>query len=229
MKELYNFSGFLERTWKYVILLIYIALLFFTFPIVLGIFAAYIIYPVIAFLKKRLKIPFFIAVIFVTLLFLAFIATLFFLFLQSTLQLLPTIQNALQTFSSHFSTHPLLPFFLEKISTLLNDAMLFLVSFVKGLLNSIFELFIFFIVFYFSIFESKKNRLWFFTYTPKSFRKVWSHYFSKSMELISYFIFVELQLFTMTFILLCTGFYFLQFDAHISKAFLISLADMLPF
>ncbi|MEK4426593.1 AI-2E family transporter [Solibacillus sp. FSL K6-1523] len=226
---MYNFSGLLNRTWKYVVLLLYISLLFFTFPIVIGIFAAYIIYPVIAFLKGRLKIPFFIAVIFVTLLFLAFIATLLFLFLQSTLQLLPTIQNALQTFSSHYITHPLLPFFLEKVSTLLNDAMLFFISFIKGLLNSIFELFIFFIVFYFSIFESKKNRLWFFTYTPKSFRKEWSHYFSKSMELISYFIFVELQLFTLTFILLCTGFYFLQFDAPVSKAFLIALADALPF
>lgn len=226
---MYNFSSFLNRTWKYVILLLYISLFFFTLPIVLGIFTAYIIYPVIAFLKERLKIPFFIAVIFVTLLFLAFIATLFFLFLQSTLQLLPTIQNALQTFSSHYITHPLLPFFLEKISTLLNDFMVFFINFIKGFLNSIFELFIFFIVFYFSIFESKKNRLWFFTYTPKSFRKEWSHYFSKSMELISYFIFVELQLFTLTFILLSTGFYFLQFEAPISKAFLIALADVLPF
>lgn len=226
---MYNFSGFINRTWKYVILLLYISLFFFTLPIVLGIFTAYIIYPVIAFLKERLKIPFFIAVIFVTLLFLAFIATLFFLFLQSTLQILPTIQNALQTFSSHYITHPLLPFFLEKISTLLNDFMVFFIDFIKGFLNSIFELFIFFIVFYFSIFESKKNRLWFFTYTPKSFRKEWSHYFSKSMELISYFIFVELQLFTLTFILLCTGFYFLQFEAPVSKAFLIALADVLPF
>ncbi|MEG0440587.1 MAG: AI-2E family transporter [Solibacillus sp.] len=226
---MYNFNSFLNRTWKYVILLLYIVLLFFTFPIVLGIFSAYIIYPVIAFLKERLKIPFFISVITVTLLFLAFVATLVFLFLQSSLQLLPTIQNALQTFSSQYITQPLLPLFLEKVSTLLNDVMLFFISFIKNLLNSIFELFIFLIAFYFSIFESKKNRLWFFAYTPKSFRKEWSHYFSKTMELISYFIFVELQLFTLTFILLCTGFYFLQFDAPFSKAFLIAIADCLPF
>lgn len=229
LKEMYNFNNFLNHTWRYVVLLLYISLLFFTFPIALGIFAAYIIYPAIAFLKERLKIPFFISVIFVTLLFVAFVATLFFLFIQSTIQLLPTIQNALQTFSSHYITHPLLPFFLEKISTILNDVMLFLISFIKNLLNSIFELFIFLIAFYFSIFESKKNKLWFFAYTPKAFRKDWSHYFSKSMELISYFIFVALQLFTLTFILLSAGFYFLQFDAPISKAFLIALADCLPF
>lgn len=49
------------------------------------------------------------------------------------------------------------------------------------------------------------------------------------MELISYFIFVEIQLFTLTFILLSAGFYFLSFDTPVTKAFVIALADCLPF
>ena len=49
------------------------------------------------------------------------------------------------------------------------------------------------------------------------------------MQLLSYFVYVELQLFTITFILLCFGLSALQFDSAISKAFLIALADCLPF
>ena len=38
-----------------------------------------------------------------------------------------------------------------------------------------------------------------------------------------------MQLFTLTFALLSIGFYFLQFDGFIAKAFLIAIADVLPF
>lgn len=224
-----NFNNFMQSSGKYVILLLYFALFYFIFPIILGLFFAYLFFPIFDYFKRTFKVPFVLIVFFISLLLFSLLGMFIYLIIQSVIQVFPSIQTTLQVFSENYLSHPLLPYFIEKLSSIINEVTLFFVNFLKNGLNSLFDLFLFAIAFYFSLFESKKNRLWFFTYAPKAYRKEWSRYFTKAMELISYFIFVEIQLFTLTFILLSAGFYFLSFDAPVTKAFVIALADCLPF
>lgn len=224
-----NYNKFLLNSQKYVVLLLYISLLYFIFPIVLGLFLAYLFYPLFDFIKRHLRLPFALIVFCISIILFLIIGIFFYLIIQSAIQLLPSVQSTLRSFSENYLNHPFLPYFVEKLSSIINEITLFFVNVIKNSLNSLFELFLFTIAFYFSLFESKKNRLWFFTYVPKVYRNDWSRYFTKAMSLISYFIFVELQLFTLTFILLSIGFSVLSFDAAIMKAFVIALADCLPF
>ena len=84
--------------------------------------------------------------------------------------------------------------------------------------------------FIFLYLNQKKIDFGFLHLHQNQYRAEWQRYFTKSMQLFSYFIYVELQLFTLTFIITCAlGFTALQFEAPISKAFLISLADCLAF
>lgn len=219
----------MQSSGKYVILLLYFALFYFIFPIILGLFFAYLFFPIFDYFKRNFKVPFVLIVFFISLLLFSLLGMFIYLIIQSVIQVFPSIQTTLQVFSENYLSHPLLPYFIEKLSSIINEVTLFFVNFLKNGLNSLFDLFLFAIAFYFSLFESKKNRLWFFTYAPKAYRKEWSRYFTKAMELISYFIFVEIQLFTLTFILLSAGFYFLSFDTPVTKAFVIALADCLPF
>ena len=219
----------MQSSGKYVILLLYFALFYFIFPIILGLFFAYLFFPIFDYFKRTFKVPFVLIVFFISLLLFSLLGMLIYLIIQSVIQVFPSIQTTLQVFSENYLSHPLLPYFIEKLSSIINEVTLFFVNSLKNGLNSLFDLFLFAIAFYFSLFESKKNRLWFFTYAPKAYRKEWSRYFTKAMELISYFIFVEIQLFTLTFILLSAGFYFLSFDTPVTKAFVIALADCLPF
>lgn len=211
------------------IFLLYVLAILVILPISSAIFFAYLIFPIVNFCNKKLKIPYFIAIILITFLLFSLFSALGFMLIQSLLHILPSIQQNITSFSSAYIPHSLLPLLLEKLTTLLDSIVIFIASLAKNLLNSIFELLIFIIAFYFSLYESKKNRLWFFAFAPKSLRKTWQHYFTKTMQLLSYFVYVEFQLFTLTFILLSCGLAALQVDGAISKAFIISLADCLPF
>ena len=184
-------TSLLLKSGNFVILLPYLLLIYFIPPLIFGLFFAYLVYPIFNFFKRTLKLPFSIVVIIFSLLLFSTIVTFIFLFIQSLLHLLPTLQTALLSFSKTYSNHPLLPYFVEKLSTLINDLTLFFIDFIKNMINSIFELFIFIITFYFSLFESRKNRLWFFSYTPKKYRAQWSRYFEKSMNLIGFFVVVD--------------------------------------
>lgn len=109
-------------------------------------------------------------------------------------------------------------FFISKVS-----------YFVQSTFQYFIEFFIFMIALFFALIESRKSRTWFFIYAPPAYREEWKNYFTKGMKLFSYFLYVEFQLIVLTFLLLCGGFSILGFEQAISKAFLISLADSLPF
>ncbi|MGN7478102.1 AI-2E family transporter [Solibacillus silvestris] len=224
-----NSNQLLVKSRNIVILLLYFILFYFIPPIIFGLFFAYLLFPVFLFFKQQFKIPFFIVVVLLSVFLFAVIVSVVLLFIHSFLTLLPLLQSTLLSLEDTYIKHPLLPFIVEKLQTFLRDLLFLLINFIKNSFQSLFEFFIFIVTFYFSLFESYKNRLWFFAYIPKAYRMAWARYFQKGMELIGRFIVVEIQLFTLTFILLSIGFYFLKFDAFITKAFLIAIADCLPF
>ena len=229
MEHRRNSNQLFVKSRDFGILFLYILLFYFIPPIIFGLFFAYLLFPIFLFFKRQFKIPFFIVVIVLSIFLFSVIVSIILLFIHSFLTLLPLLQATLLSLSDTYITHPLLPLIVEKLQTFLHDLLLLFVNLIKNSVQSLFLFFIFVITFYFALFESTKNRLWFFAYIPKTYRDSWSRYFQKGMELIGFFIVVEMQLFTLTFTLLCIGFYFLNFEAFIIKAFLIAFADCLPF
>lgn len=214
---------------KIALFILYVVVLFTLFPLSSAVFFAYLIFPVVFFVHRKLHIPYFLSILLVGSFFLSILFLLGVMAIQSLLHLLPTMQGFLTSLPTDYEGHPLFPFLLDKLSTLSDSILTATGSFLRGALNSLFELVLFFLTVYFSLLESKKNRLWFFALVPKIYRTDWQRYFTKTMELFSYFFLVEFQLFVLTFLLLCGGFSFLQFDGAINKAFLIALADCIPF
>ncbi|MEK3766743.1 AI-2E family transporter [Solibacillus sp. FSL K6-4121] len=219
----------LVKSRNIIILLLYFILFYFIPPIIFGLFFAYLLFPVFIFFKEQFKLPFFLVVIILSVLIFAVVVSIILLLIHSFITLLPVIQSTLLSLEDNYIKHPLLPFIIEKLQNFLNEFLFLIVTMLKNSFQSLFEFFIFVVTFYFALFESYKNRLWFFAYIPKAYRDAWSRYFQKGMELIGSFIVVELQLFTITFLLLCGSFYFLNFESFIIKAFLIAVADCLPF
>lgn len=215
---------------KYTILIIYLLVLWFIFPVSIAIFFSYLIYPIVEFCYKRLKLPYILSAIIISILIFLIIYTLFYITIQSLINIYPELQQ-------HISKIPLMESINFKLfETIYEQSMSLIDSFIFSIINSLqilfnylFEFFIFIIAFFFSLFESKKNRTWFFIYIPKQYRVEWKQYFTRVIDLFSYFIFVGFQLFMITFVLLSCGLSLLKFEHSISKAFIISIFDFLPF
>ncbi len=71
-----KFSEFpMKKVIKFFVLAVYILVLWFIFPISIAIFFAYLVYPVVEFCHKRLKLPYILSTISISLL--IFLANLF--------------------------------------------------------------------------------------------------------------------------------------------------------
>ncbi len=103
------------------------------------------------------------------------------------------------------------------------------VTIIQTVFQQLFSLFIFLVAYFFALRESGKNRFWFLVYFPVKIRKPAKRMFTKAGKLIGTFISVEARLFFLTFLILTIGFFFLTIQSPIGIAFLISLADSLPF
>lgn len=100
---------------------------------------------------------------------------------------------------------------------------------IQDIMQHLVEVTIFIVAFYFSLYETSRNKHWFFVYLPARYRKSIQHIFEEAATLFSYFITVEIRLFLITFALLSLGFYFLGFSQPVGKALLVAICDFLPF
>ncbi len=100
---------------------------------------------------------------------------------------------------------------------------------IQDIMQNLVEVTIFVVAFYFSLYETSRNRHWFFVYIPARFRNPIRSIFEEATTLFSYFISVEVRLLLITFALLSVGFFILGFSQPVGKAFLISICDFLPF
>ncbi|KGR77492.1 hypothetical protein CD29_14625 [Ureibacillus manganicus DSM 26584] len=226
-----KFSEFpFKKITKFIVLTVYLLILWFIFPISIAIFFAYLIYPVVEFCHKRLKLPYVLSAISISILIFLLIYSLLYITVQSLISIYPEIQQ-------HVAKIPIIDTASFKIfETIYEQSMSLIDSLVLSMINSlqlvfsyILEFFIFVLAFFFSLFESRKDRAWFFIYVPKSYRFEWKQYFTRAIDLFGYFLFVGFQLFMITFFLLSCGFSLLKFEQPISKAFIIAMADFLPF
>lgn len=104
-----------------------------------------------------------------------------------------------------------------------------IISFFQRFFQQLFSTFMFIIAFFFALRESAVNRFWFLVYFPKSYRPAAQRIFSRASRLMGHFFSVQIRLFFVTFILMSIGFWLLGFESFITKAFLISLVDSIPF
>lgn len=221
--------SFQKNAASFSVLLLYLIALFLLLPITLGLFCAYFIFPIVQFGFKKLKIPYIICIALTTSLFLFILYEITMLILKSAIVFIPVIKLHLTELANDYSDLFISPLIIEKSFNFFDSIIGFLMTVAQKFFSYLFEFFIFLLVFYFSLFESRKNRLWFFVYVPKKYRVIWQPHFEHAMRVFSYFVLVTMQLFILTFTLLSIGFYLLKFENPISKAFLVSVVDVLPF
>ncbi|HWL25311.1 MAG TPA: AI-2E family transporter [Ureibacillus sp.] len=215
---------------KFIVLTVYLLVLWFIFPISIAIFFAYLVYPVVEFCHKRLKLPYILSAITISILIFLVTYSLFYITIQSLISIYPEVQEHIGQIplidSASFQVFDTI---YEQSMSLIDSLIISIINSIQLVFNYILEFFIFILAFFFSLFESRKDRTWFFIYVPKLYRSEWKHYFTRAADLFSYFLFVGFQLFMITFIILSIGFSLLKFEQPISKAFLIAMADFLPF
>lgn len=215
---------------KYLVLVLYFVLLWLILPVSLAIFCAYFLYPVIHLCHKHLKLPYILSAFLISAAIFFSVYMFFYISVQSVISIYPEVKIQVQNIDIlNSGNHLVLETIFNKSLSYIDGAIIGMANVLQDLLSYIIELFIFIVAFFFSIFESRKDRYWFFIYVPKQYREEWKGYFTKATSLFGYFIYVEFQLFIITFFLLSVGLALLQFEHPINKSFLISLADALPF
>ena len=95
-----------KKNMKFIVLILYFILLWLILPISLGVFFAYLLYPIINFVHKRLKLPYIISAIVISILIflLEYIPSLY-ISIQSIISIYPETKiqvNNLQLFESEY-------------------------------------------------------------------------------------------------------------------------------
>ncbi|MCM3086401.1 Predicted PurR-regulated permease PerM [Bhargavaea ginsengi] len=196
----------------------------------LAILAGYIAAPAVSFMKERLRIPLPVAAIVAELLILVSAAFALLFALQQIIIALPAIRAALS--SMHFE-HPVASEWLIYAETALTAAGDRLIDSSAGMVQTafsrVFSFILFLLAFYFSLYESARDRYWFLAALPAEARKKAKGMFREGGSLFGTFLFVEIRLILLTFGILSIGLAALGFGSPVGRAFLIALADSLPF
>lgn len=206
------------------------ALCFFLPQLSLAILAGYIASPAVFFMKHRLRIPLPAAALLAELLILASAVFVLLFALQQIILALPAIRAALSVM--HFD-HPLASEWLTYAETAVSAAGDRLIDSSAGMLQAafgqVFSFILFLLAFYFALYESARDRFWFLAALPADAREKAKGMFREGGNLFGTFLFVELRLIFLTFAILSIGLAVLGFSSPVGRAFLIALADSLPF
>lgn len=222
---------FLEktRTFGIVICICAAIIAFFCLPITIALITSSIVYPTLQKYQKLTKLPYFVIV----LLFSASIIAAFYFFLTSIhtvfQTLLPTLlQEIIPLFESYIQNEQNL-LLIQQFEQLIDNVIQFVSMLSTKIIASFFDYFLFLIAFYFSIFECRKDPLWYFVYMPPSLRDKSKNYFKQFIQMLTTFIQIEFKLLFITFSIVAVCFYILGFQSPIHLALFIGIADLLPF
>ncbi|MBK3493575.1 AI-2E family transporter [Viridibacillus sp. YIM B01967] len=220
----------MHRIQLYILIALLLVLSWLVLPVSLAILTAYFAQPLLKYLNSTLKLPRWLAALTAEVIILSiFIATILFLIsvLIETLPEIKRIISQIELFSEVQSV--LLINLQEKFISLLDMIMTTIVSVVQSAFHNLIDFTFYLVALYFSLYETSRNRLWFFIYLPARFKKSIQRVFEEATQLFSYFLSVELRLLLMTFAILSVGLMLLGFSFPVGKALLISVADSLPF
>lgn len=212
-----------------ILLIIYVCIAIVVSPISLALICSTILQPLIVTLQKLTKLPYFICVLLYSIATLCIAYVLIHWIVQTAIQFYPLIQTSFQHATTVFPKNFFSTYVLEQFNALFNKAIQLFFSSIEKFFNYFFQLIIFCITFFFSLMEGRKNRYWFFIYAPISVRKRWQQLYIQALTIFGTFLFVELRLFIITFVLLAIGFTLLQFQSALLFAVIIALFDAIPF
>ncbi|NYF25161.1 AI-2E family transporter [Sporosarcina sp. JAI121] len=199
-------------------------------PAAIAVIIAYFTAPILSSVRSMTKLPLTIATLLVMTLMLFFISAFTFIAIHGLIDTIPAVENHIAPFTQNADIPGKLFTFLEDKVVEYGHALLeYSVTIISTAFQQLFSLFIFLVSYFFALRESGKNRYWFLVYFPLSIRKPAKRMFTESGKLIGTFVSVEARLFFLTFLIITTGFFFLRFESPVGNAFLISLADSLPF
>ena len=216
------------KLWSFIIFLVFVAWLI--LPVTLAIVLAYLFSPLLQLFHKKLKIPSFITALLTEIIIVLSLSVGLLFLATALMDTLPVLKDNLLDASSFIH----IP---DAITTQIRDQLFELFDImiskifqsIQDIMQHLVEVTIFIVAFYFALYETSRNKHWFFVYIPSNFRKHIRKIFEEATTLFSYFISVEIRLAFITFGLLSIGFYMLGFSEPIGKALLVSVCDFLPF
>lgn len=239
LKELVEFGGIIIKIsdkklqsklkfWGFVLLLALFS--WAILPITLAIVFAYFLSPILHFLHKRLKVPSFLAALLAEIFIITSIAAVFLFIATVLIDTLPVLKSRLSEMSAliHIPSG-IIAQIQDQLLSLIDVMLSKIFQSIQDIMQNLVEVTIFIIAFYFALYETSRNRQWFFVYIPARFRESIQRIFEEAALLFSYFIGVEIRLAILTFALLSISFYALGFEQPVGKAFLVSVCDFLPF
>ncbi|MGG0656355.1 AI-2E family transporter [Rummeliibacillus pycnus] len=199
-------------------------------PVTLAIVFAYFLSPMLQLFHKRLKLPSFISALLIEILMVIGLAVVLLFLATVLIDTLPVLKENLSEASSfiHIPTAIIIQI-REQLFELFDIMLSKIFQSIQDIMQHLVEITIFIVAFYFALYETSRNRHWFFVYIPARFRKPIRNIFEEATTLFSYFISVEVRLLLITFALLSIGFYILDFSQPVGKALLVSICDFLPF
>ena len=199
-------------------------------PAAIAVIIAYFTAPILSSLRAMIKLPLTIATLLVMALILFLVGVFTFVALHGLIDTIPAVERHIAPFTANTDIAGKLFNFLEDKVVQYGHAILeYAVTMISTVFQQLFSLFIFLVAYFFALRESGKNRFWFLVYFPTTIRQPAKKMFKKAGQLIGTFASVEARLFFLTFLIITVGFFFLRFEAPIGTAFLIALADSLPF
>ncbi|MET3575950.1 AI-2E family transporter [Bhargavaea ullalensis] len=196
----------------------------------LAVVSGYLAAPAVRWLNGRAGLPPFAGALLTELFLIAAAASVILFAVRETIGVIPEIRTA---FSALDLRHPVADELVLYADAAIAAAGERLLASSAGLIQTIFSrlfsFFIFLVAFYFALYESSRDRLWFTSLLPKRSREKAKKMFQEGGALFGTFLSVELRLSFLTFLILAAGLTVLGFPAAVGKAFLIALADSLPF
>ncbi|WP_438311455.1 AI-2E family transporter [Sporosarcina sp. FA9] len=210
---------------------LFTALLIFAVPpAALAVILAYFTAPILTAVRSVLKLPLTISTFLVMLLLILLTSTFTYIALQGIFNIVPAVERHLTPFTQNTDIIGQTLTFLEGKIVQFGQAILeYMLALIQTVFQHLFSLFIFLVAYFFALRESGKDRFWFLVYFPTKLRKSAKNMQKEAANLISTFVFVEVRLILITFLILSVGLVFLRFNSPIGTAFLISLVDSLPF
>ena len=199
-------------------------------PVAIAVVIAYFTAPILSAIRSVTRLPLTIATLFVMTLMLFLLTAFTYIALHGLIDTVPAVERHITPFTQNTDIAGKLLTFLEGKVVEYGHALLeYTITIISTVFQQLFSLFIFLVAYFFALRESGKNRYWFLVYLPFISRKPAKKMFTKSGKLIGTFVSVEARLFFLTFLIITVGFFLLRFQSPIGNAFLISLADSLPF
>lgn len=215
---------------KWIPAIITVVMIYFIPPATIAIILAYFTAPILLAVRSITKLPLTIATLLVMSLLLFTTGAFTFVALHGIIEIVPTVERHLTPFAKNTNiSGKTIAFLEEKIVEYGQATIEYAVSTIRMIFQQLFSLFIFLVAYFFALRESGKNKFWFLVYFPATIRKPAKRMLTAAGKLIGTFIFVELRLIFLTFLILAIGFTCLRFSSPIGIAFLISLIDGLPF